>query len=158
MGDNVIKLRRLGRGWSQEQLAEMCGLSVRTIQRIENGDQASLETMSAIAAVFGCDVAQLRATASAEAETTDDGINQRLQEARARLRAENRFWRSVITWLVICAGLGIINVVTDRSVYWFLWPLCLWGGLLLVRGARLFVLHEWLAKREQQRLQQLLKK
>ena len=70
MGDNVIKLRRLGRGWSQEQLAEMCGLSVRTIQRIENGDQASLETMSAIAAVFGCDVAQLRATASAEAETT----------------------------------------------------------------------------------------
>ena len=100
----------------------------------------------------------LHPLASAEAETADDGINQRLQEARARLRAENRFWRSVITWLVICAGLGIINVVTDRSVYWFLWPLCLWGGLLLVRGARLFVLHEWLAKREQQRLQQLLKK
>ncbi|SQC91675.1 transcriptional regulator, y4mF family [Cedecea neteri] len=49
---NNIKALRLSRAWSQEQLAELSSLSVRTIQRIENGGQASLETMSAIAAAF----------------------------------------------------------------------------------------------------------
>ncbi len=36
--NNQVKQLRLQRAWSQEQLAEMAGLSVRTIQRIENGD------------------------------------------------------------------------------------------------------------------------
>jgi len=30
-----IKAMRLERGWTQEQIAEMCDVSVRTIQRIE---------------------------------------------------------------------------------------------------------------------------
>ena len=33
----LIQKLRLQRGWSQEQLAELTGLSVRTIQRIERG-------------------------------------------------------------------------------------------------------------------------
>ena len=33
-----IKKMRLERHWSQDQLAEMSGLSIRTIQRIEAGD------------------------------------------------------------------------------------------------------------------------
>ncbi|ELE5519572.1 helix-turn-helix transcriptional regulator, partial [Salmonella enterica] len=38
---NINKFRqmRLARAWSQEQLAEMAGLSTRTVQRIENGEQ-----------------------------------------------------------------------------------------------------------------------
>ncbi len=36
---NKFKSLRLARAWSQEQLAELSGLSVRTVQRIENGDQ-----------------------------------------------------------------------------------------------------------------------
>lgn len=47
-----IKKLRLERHWSQEQLAEMSGLSVRTIQRIENGENAGLESLKALAAVF----------------------------------------------------------------------------------------------------------
>ena len=43
---------RLERHWSQEQLAEMSGLSIRTIQRIENGENAGLESLKALAAVF----------------------------------------------------------------------------------------------------------
>lgn len=43
---------RLERHWSQEQLAEMSGLSVRTIQRIENGENAGLESLKSLAAVF----------------------------------------------------------------------------------------------------------
>ena len=34
----LIQKLRLQRGWSQEQLAELSGLSVRTIQRIERAN------------------------------------------------------------------------------------------------------------------------
>ncbi|MGY6648748.1 helix-turn-helix domain-containing protein [Wenyingzhuangia sp. IMCC45574] len=47
-----LKKMRLERHWSQEQLAEMSGLSIRTIQRIENGENASFESLKALAAVF----------------------------------------------------------------------------------------------------------
>ena len=47
-----IKKMRLERHWSQEQLAEMSGLSKRTIQRIENGENAGLESLKSLAAVF----------------------------------------------------------------------------------------------------------
>lgn len=58
---NLYRIRelRLARAWSQEQLAELCSLNVRTIQRIENGEQASLETLSAIAAVMDLKVSEL---------------------------------------------------------------------------------------------------
>ena len=39
----LVQKLRLQRGWSQEQLAELSGLSVRTIQRIERGQVASTE-------------------------------------------------------------------------------------------------------------------
>jgi transcriptional regulator with XRE-family HTH domain len=57
MNSNTINLRdikkmRLERHWSQEQLAEMSGLSIRTIQRIENGENAGLESLKALASVF----------------------------------------------------------------------------------------------------------
>ena len=52
----ILRKLRLQQGWSQEQLAEMTDLSVRTIQRIERGGQASLESAKALAAVFQVDV------------------------------------------------------------------------------------------------------
>ena len=47
-----VKKMRIERHWSQEQLAEMSGLSIRTIQRIEKGENAGLESLKALAAVF----------------------------------------------------------------------------------------------------------
>ena len=43
---------RLKRGWLQQQLADACGLSARTIQRIELGHAARVESLKSIAAVF----------------------------------------------------------------------------------------------------------
>lgn len=42
-----IKLFRETRQWSQEQLAAISGLSVRTVQRVEQGLSASLDTRRA---------------------------------------------------------------------------------------------------------------
>lgn len=47
-----IRLYRDMRQWSQEQLAAISGLSVRTIQRIEQGLPASLDTRRALARAF----------------------------------------------------------------------------------------------------------
>jgi len=43
---------RTGRHWSQEQLAELSGLNLRTIQRLESGAKISTESLRALAAVF----------------------------------------------------------------------------------------------------------
>lgn len=47
-----VKFLRLENGWTQDQLAEMCAVSVRTVQRIEKTGIASLDTTNALAAVF----------------------------------------------------------------------------------------------------------
>ena len=52
----IVRKLRLQRGWSQEQLAELTDLSVRTIQRAERGQTPSLETARSLASVFGVDI------------------------------------------------------------------------------------------------------
>lgn len=47
-----IRLVREMRHWSQEQLAEISGLSVRTVQRVEQGESANFDTRRALARAF----------------------------------------------------------------------------------------------------------
>ena len=157
MKHSTIKALRLSRAWSQEQLAELSSLSVRTIQRIENGGQASLETLSAIAAAFDLNVADLNAEISAQ-PTQDEALNQKIEQAKKRLDREYSFYRAVWTWAVVCAGLAAINLFTSPGQFWFIWPTVIRGALLTVRGVKLFALQGWLERRQQQRLQQLLRK
>jgi transcriptional regulator with XRE-family HTH domain len=56
----MIKKIRVSKGWSQEQLAEFSGLSVRTIQRLERGYSSGLESLKCIAAVFEVNVSELQ--------------------------------------------------------------------------------------------------
>lgn len=55
----IVRKLRLQRGWTQEDLARFAGLSVRSVQRVERGQQSSLETLKALAAVFETDVATI---------------------------------------------------------------------------------------------------
>ena len=48
----TLKAMRRTKGWSQEQLSEASGVSVRTIQRLEKGEAPGLETQKALAATF----------------------------------------------------------------------------------------------------------
>ncbi len=57
---SYIKAQRARRAWSQEHLAEVSGLGLRTIQRIEKTGAASYESARSLAAVFEIDVAELR--------------------------------------------------------------------------------------------------
>lgn len=51
----LVKATREMRQWSQEQLAEIAGLSSRTVQRVEEGQPSSVDTRRALASAFGAE-------------------------------------------------------------------------------------------------------
>lgn len=55
----ILKELRICRHLSQEQLAQMSGLNVRTIQRIESGQNASLESLKCLSAALEVDISTL---------------------------------------------------------------------------------------------------
>ncbi len=75
MSVSIEKLKKLRKnsGWSQERLAEISGLSLRTIQRIETSGNASLESQLAIATAFNISPGEL--LANEKVEIGNGGIN-----------------------------------------------------------------------------------
>ena len=68
----IVKKLRVKHNWSQEQLAELCGLSVRTIQRVESGNKASIETLKCLASVFEVDISKLTEEITVIDKDSDD--------------------------------------------------------------------------------------
>ncbi|WP_256853303.1 helix-turn-helix domain-containing protein [Pantoea sp. Fr+CA_20] len=152
---NKVREYRLARAWSQEQLAEMAGLSTRTVQRIENGEQPSLETLSALAAVFEIKVTDLTTEAPLKSgQALDDHIS----DARLQLALETQFFRSLLTAVVVCTMLYCLNRVTEPGSNWSLWVAVIWGSVLVIRALRLFVFKQWINRWQQKRLQKILRK
>lgn len=56
INSEIIIKQRKDKAWSQQHLAEVCDLSLRTIQRAENEGTASYETQKALCSAFGIDV------------------------------------------------------------------------------------------------------
>ncbi|WP_404392134.1 helix-turn-helix transcriptional regulator [Pseudoalteromonas phenolica] len=52
LNQKTIKQLRNDKNWTQQSLADACGLSLRTIQRVEKEGVASRETMMSLCAVF----------------------------------------------------------------------------------------------------------
>lgn len=62
-----IRQHREERHWTQEELAIVAGIDVRTIQRAENGQKLALETLKAIANAFEITIDQLSKDSQEEA-------------------------------------------------------------------------------------------
>ena len=65
-----VREARQARGWSQEELAERSGLSVRTIQRIETGGRPGLASARLLADALEVDVAEIMASGPGAEQTT----------------------------------------------------------------------------------------
>jgi len=61
-----VKKARQERAWSQSQLAEIAGVDLRTIQRLEKDGIASLETLKGVASAFDIDVKELNQISTKE--------------------------------------------------------------------------------------------
>jgi transcriptional regulator with XRE-family HTH domain len=94
MNEMRIALLRRERGLTQERLAETSGIAVRTIQRVESGNDASLETLSAIARALDVPVRDLFAQEDpADLEPGVRGLDERTAaDQAARDRSVAGFW------------------------------------------------------------------
>lgn len=114
-----IKRWREERHWSQEHLAELSGLGLRTIQRIETGEAASHDSLMALAAAYNVEVMALSIDQEIEAAKI---VALRNSKARAALRLSFLIhFVSYVLGVVIFTG---INIGTGTNV--MLWPLIWW--------------------------------
>ena len=90
----IVKKLRNKHKWSQEQLAELCGLNVRTIQRVESGNKASLETVKSLASVFEVDISILTEEITVIDKESDDWKNLPLWYRANMVGIKNR--RSIV--------------------------------------------------------------
>ncbi|RYV02460.1 XRE family transcriptional regulator [Shewanella sp. OPT22] len=87
-----IRSLRTVRGWTQQHLADVCGISLRTIQRVERYGTASNDTALAIASVLELNLEQLLVAADIEPEVDVENV-------------QTPLWM-LIAILVIGIGLG----------------------------------------------------
>jgi Predicted transcriptional regulators len=132
-----VRRLRLERGWSQEQLALLCGLSTRTIQRIENGQTPALETLNSLAAVFNVSVQELE-TKESEMEQMERVEDKGATPAEEYESAKQAFYRHLLRYLLIIAMLFVINWLTGPGYLWAKWPALGWGIGILSHARKVF--------------------
>lgn len=138
-----VQKLRLQRGWSQQQLAELSGLSVRTIQRIENGSAASTESLKSLASVFEIDFSTLSSEPAmpdtpTSSPTHTPSASQQEQLALLEVRKLKGFYLHLAQYVVVIAALCAINLLTTPHRLWFYWPALGWGIGILAHAATIF--------------------
>lgn len=136
----LVKNLRLQRGWSQEHLAELVGVSARTIQRIEKGFKPCFETSKALASIFEVDIANFTSETSVVINSTAADIEaakQADEEAVARLYVQGvkEFYNHLLIYIsaaIIYGFLGIFHGMGDLEI--ILFGLIFWGIGVLIHG------------------------
>ena len=121
----LVQKLRLQRGWSQQQLAELSGLNVRTIQRIEKGQEPSVESLKSLAAVFNVEFSTLK-------EQGMDNVISESQSAEEilafnQVRKLKGFYIHLAQYVLVVAVLAVINALTTPNRWWVQWVIMGWG-------------------------------
>ncbi|GHE78198.1 2TM domain-containing protein [Thalassotalea profundi] len=150
----IIRKIRLQRGWSQEQLAELSGLSVRTIQRIERGQSAGLESLKSLAAVFEVQVTDLQQELDM---STTSKLTLEEQQAIEYIRDLKGFYSHLTSFAIVITCLLIFNLYFTPSYLWVLWVILGWGVGIISHAISVFELFnffgdDWEKKQIEKRL------
>lgn len=132
-----IQKLRLDRGWSQEQLAQYTGLSVRTIQRIENGKRASLESLKCLAAVFETTVSKLvreQEVMNQENTSSQPIVNEAEREAIVYVKNLKAFHLNWISFVVMIPCLYLLNIKISPDFLWVTIVAIAWGGAIILNA------------------------
>ena len=125
----IVRKLRLDHGLSQEQLAQMAGVSTRTLQRIERGAAASPESLKGIAAALDVDFRDLRSGTMPETATTE-GAMRITEEERAAMEYVQDikgFYIHLAVFGCVLAGLTVLNLAVTPQKLWVLWVALGWG-------------------------------
>ncbi|WP_299870383.1 2TM domain-containing protein [uncultured Hoeflea sp.] len=127
----LVRKLRIERGWSQETLAEISDLSVRTIQRVERGGNASLETLCALASVFEVGITSIAKETSMYKEN-DLSVDER--KAVEYVRDMKGFYSHLVLYLICVAAMAVANFYLQPNNLWFIWPTLGWGMGVVSHG------------------------
>ena len=130
-----VRKSRLEKGWSQEHLAQLSGLSVRTIQRIENGQKVGLESGKCLAAVFETDVANLmqeQVMSSRPTDAADPAVNEYDSNRKA-------FLLNAAAFAVVMPALYLVNREFSPEELWVKWVALFWGLSFVLHGATMMI-------------------
>lgn len=132
---------RTSRGWTQEHLAVVSGLTVRTVQRVEAGRRASLDTASRLGAALGVPVDDLRQDAaglgagSVGGDPASVGLDEARRFARAARRAGDLVATAVALFVVAPVPVVVSIALTDAGVV----PASVEAGIAVGLGALLLL-------------------
>jgi transcriptional regulator with XRE-family HTH domain len=150
----IVRKLRIQRSWSQDQLAQMSGLNIRTIQRIERGQTPSFESLKSLAAVFETGIHTLQ---QETVMTTEQNIS--LEEASAieYVRDLKGFYGHLFSYVIVMSGLFIFNFLTTPEHFWVIWPAFGWGIGLISHALAVFEIFnffgpDWEKKQIEKRL------
>jgi len=136
----VINGLRQEKDWSQEKLAEISGLSLRTIQRIEGSDSVSPDSLGALAAAFDMEFATLEKELAMDKTTNEwkkrPAWVRGLFFGSGRVRMDKR-QHQALEFLAVSAGVlflivGILGVFGYLIRETAIIPLVLSGSLLIL--------------------------
>jgi len=130
-----IKRWREERQWSQEHLAELSGLGLRTVQRIENGEGASRDSLMALASAFNVEVMALAIDVEAEAEAL---VQKRMVKIRSRLRLS--FFIHLVVFVLGMFVFLAIDMGLGGELGVMPWPMLWWSVAVAVHGATLAII------------------
>lgn len=150
-----IRKLRIERGWSQETLAELTNLSVRTIQRLERGGNASLESISALAAVFEVEITDI---AKETPMYKQNELSDPEREAVEYVRDIKGFYSHLSIYIVVMIVMIAANFYIGIENPWFIWPAIGWGLGVTSHGLAVFELlsvfgTDWEKRQIKKRLQ-----
>ncbi len=132
----IIELRQT-QGWTQERLANESGVGLRTVQRLEAGQDASLETLSLVAEALQVSVRELFTVIDdADLNNRVDSLEDRTVEQQAARDQISSAWR----WLYI--GIGVVlTFVSFTFSYGLVLFLSYWigGYIILVAIRRIYL-------------------
>ena len=129
-----VKALRLNKSWSQEQLSEVSGLSLRTIQRIENGSNISIESLKVLAMALEVDPNELLIQEKQLPKTPIESVKMSFREFANFSGTATRFeywWFLLFMVLVMAVASQIHDRLTQIVAIVFLVP-------FLAVGARRF--------------------
>lgn len=119
----LVKKLRTAENWSQEQLSVKSGLSLRTIQRLENGGSASIESVRALAAAFGIDPNELTFNETEPPQTPLEAVKTGLREFANFSGTAMRFeywW-----FLGFVVGVTAVATILHEKAYQIAWVILL---------------------------------
>ncbi|MCK0069276.1 helix-turn-helix domain-containing protein [Kordiimonas laminariae] len=128
-----IKKLRLERGWSQQQLADISGISGRTIQRIENGANAGLDSQNALAAAFGLSLSDLQIKLSSYAK---QDVEEKMDEQVNSLNWKG-FFIHLAVYMAVISWIAALSHMMDWSSDGVLWAALVWANMLLLHLLKL---------------------